>query len=384
LPRDAILREFREQSGKQFDPWVVEAMLAVIEEEELELHAEAEHDHEAAPAAALSGPRSWLQHLETIEALGARLARAASIEEICQLLGETIVTILPQDQCRILLLAADRRRLEVAYLSAGARVEYQGVTIENAGVELGEGITGWVAQTKRGVVIGDAERHPKAAHVSGTNQIDESLLAAPVVYHDELLGVILVLKVGLNQYNLDHLRLLTILANQVAVAIANVRLSAQLASAARTDALTGLSNRQALQDALENQIRNPAARFSIIVLDVEQLKQTNDALGMGAGDRVLRRVADVLRAVLRKDDIAARWVSDQFVVILPGFGDLAARAVAKRIWTELLKPGDGEEAITVHWGTASCPEHGSSWDELFTWAERSLQGARQERQEPAA
>src|ERR671928_86878 len=72
----------------------------------------------------------------------------------------------------------------------------------------GEGIAGWVAESRRGVVLGDTEHHPKAAHVVGTDVIDESMLAVPVAFEDEVLAVIVVLKLGLNQYSLDQLRLL--------------------------------------------------------------------------------------------------------------------------------------------------------------------------------
>ena len=381
LPRDKILAEFRAQSGKQFDPEVVEVMLQVIEEEQPALRAQPQESGTPAPAAPVSGPRSWAQHLESIEMLGARLSRTASIDEISRLIGETIVAILPQDHCRILLLNADRWHLEAVYLNASDKPEYQSIKPENAGVEMGEGISGWVAESKRGVVLGDAERHPKAAHVAGTPRVDESMLAVPVVFEDELLGVIVVHKLGLNQYALDHLRLLTILANQAAVSIAHARLIDRLASAARTDPLTGLGNRPAFEEALATQLDNPAARLSVAVFDIDRLKQTNAAFGYGAGDAVLRRVAEVLRRNLRSEDHAARWVSDQFMVLLPGLGDAAARLNAKRIWADLLKPDPDTGQISVRWGTASCPEHGTTWDDLFAYAERGLQGFRQE---PAA
>jgi diguanylate cyclase (GGDEF)-like protein len=378
LPHERILAEFREQSGRQFDPRIVEVMLQVIEQDDPQMQAVAEQADIPAPAAAISGPRSWAQHLESIELLGARLGRTVDIDEVCRLIGETIVAILPQDHCRVLLLNADGRHLDIHYLSATTKSEYQSVTRDNAAVEIGEGITGWVADTKRGVVLGDAERHPKAAHVAGTSHIDESMLAAPILFEDQLLGVIVVLKVGLNQYTLDHLRLLTILANQAAVSIAHAHLTQRLVSVARTDSLTGLGNRGAFEKALGSQLDNPAPRLSIAVFDIDRLKQTNAAFGYAAGDAVLRRVADVVKANLRSDDVAARWVSDQFVVLLPGLGDAAARSIARRVWEELLKPDSVTGMISVRWGTATCPEHGTTWDDLFSAAERVLQGMRQD------
>jgi diguanylate cyclase (GGDEF)-like protein len=171
---------------------------------------------------------------------------------------------------------------------------------------------------------------------------------------------------------------LTILANQAAVSIAHARLFDRLALAAKTDPLTGLGNRPAFEEALLGALANPAARLSIVVFDIDRLKQTNAAFGFGVGDAVLRRVAQVLRRNLRAEDVAARWVSDQFVMLLPGVGDAAARQVGKRIWGELLQPDADTGQVSVRWATASCPEHGTTWDDLFGQAERMLEGKRQE------
>src|SRR5438309_11577820 len=167
--------------------------------------------------------------------------------------------MLPHDQCRVLLMSEDRTRLEIVYLNGTGPAEYRDVTSQNAAVAVGEGIAGWVAESRRGVVLGDTEHHPKAAHVSGTDVIDESMLAVPVVFEDEILAVIVVLKLGLNQYSLDQLRLLTILANQAAVSMANARLIDRLAAAATIDTLTGLMNRPAFaQPVHQHPLRPPS------------------------------------------------------------------------------------------------------------------------------
>jgi len=206
LPLDAIIAEFRKGSGEQFDPRVVEVMLDLIAQEPPQVSAQMQKaDHR--PESALTGPRSWAQHMQTIEALGQQLARTTSIEDISNRIGETIASLIPLDQCRVLVMNEDRTRLDIVYLRGIDQAEYRAVTAQNASVEVGEGIAGWVAESRRGAVLGDTERHPKAAHVVGTDVIDESMLAVPVVFEDEVLAVIVVLKLGLNQYSLDQLRL---------------------------------------------------------------------------------------------------------------------------------------------------------------------------------
>ncbi|HYY45693.1 MAG TPA: HD domain-containing phosphohydrolase [Candidatus Angelobacter sp.] len=353
LPLDAIIAEFRKETGQQFDPRVVEVMLELIVQEAPHVTAPEQVAGMPAPETSPSGPRSWAQHMQTIEGLGQQLARATSIEDICNRIGETIVTLLPHDQCRVLLLNEERNRLEIVYMKGNDREEYRAVTPANASVEVGQGIAGWVAESRRGVVLGDTERHPKAAHVAGTTVIDESMLAVPVVFEDEVLAVIVVLKLGLNQYSLDQLRLLTILANQAAVSMANARLIDRLVSAATIDALTGLLNRPAFEDAANKQLLRPPSWGTLLMLDVLDLGETNEAYGHRAGDAVLKRIARAVRSSIRADDLASRWIGDNFAILAPGIDAAGARSLATRIEAALQS-----DRISIRW--ASVEYHGDA------------------------
>ena len=347
LPPEEIMAEFRKESAQQFDPRVVEVMLQVIEEEPPHVTAEAQASGQPAPDPLVTGSRSWAQHMQSIETLGQHLARATTIEDVCNRIGETISAMLPHDQCRVLLMSEDRTRLEIVYLNGTGPAEYRDVTSQNAAVAVGEGIAGWVAESRRGVVIGDTEHHPKAAHVTGTDVIDESMLAVPVVFEDELLGVIVVLKLGLNQYNLDQLRLLTILANQAAVSIANARLIDRLASAATIDLLTGLMNRAAFEEAINKQLLRPQSWGTLLMLDVDNLRETNDAYGHRAGDAVLKRIGRAIRTSIRSDDLGSRWIGDNFAILAPGIDAAQAELLAKRIETAVQS-----DRISIRWGAA--------------------------------
>jgi len=367
LPPEEIVAEFRKETGQQFDPRVVAVMLELIEHEPPHITAAAQAFGRPAPDATVSGPRGWAQHMQSVEALGQQLARATSTEDICNRIGETITALLPHDQCRVLLMTEDRTRLEVVYLQGTDREEYRDVTADNATVEMGEGIAGWVAESRRGVVLGDTERHPKAVHVKGTDVIDESMLAVPVTFEDELLAVIVVLKLGLNQYSLDQLRLLTILANQAAVSMANARLIDRLASAAAVDALTGLMNRAAFEDAVNKHMLRPQSWGTLLMLDVENLRETNEAYGHRAGDAVLRRIARAIRTSIRGDDLASRWIGDDFAILAPGIDASQAAVLAGRIETALQS-----DRISIRWGTAEYHGDALTAQDLLTAALKSM------------
>ena len=370
-PRDWILKEIRTQAGRQFDPKVADVLLQVIESGEVAVSGTAE--------SALHEDRKplivhfWTQHLDAIQQLGARLATVESVPEICDTIGRAITTLLPYDQCRIYLLEDDGHTLQPVYFSDTKRSEYEGVTRETLALQVGEGITGWVAETKQGALVGDTERHPKGIHIEGTTQTNESMLAVPLIFEDRLIGVIVNVKLGINQYTGDHLRLLTILANQAAVSIFNARLIERLAATARSDPLTGLANRRAFEQALELRLAHDSREtFAVLMLDVDGLKQVNDARGHAAGDAVLKRVASVISSDLRETDLATRWGGDEFVLLMPGVDQVGALSLARRIGGTLLNPDDPTGAISVSIGTATFPADGSTAVNLLAAADRSM------------
>ena len=378
LPRDWILKEIRAQAGLQFDPGVAQALLEVIESGDAAVSGTstgARHEDKRLPEA-----HSWTQHLDAIQQLGAQLASVVGVPDICVTIGQTITTLLPYDQCRIYLLEDNGTTLSPVYFSDTKRSEYEGVTAEDLAIEVGQGITGWVAETKQGALVGDTEHHPKAVHIPDTTETDESMLAVPVIFEDKLIGIIVNVKIGLHQYTGDHLRLLTILANQAAVSISNARLIQRLALTARTDPLTGLANRRAFEEELRRRLAAGSPEpFAVIMLDVDGLKQVNDARGHAAGDAVLKCVASILRDHLRAEDLVTRWGGDEFVLLLPGIDQVGAISLARRIGGSLLSAEDGTGPIPVSIGTAAFPADGASADSLLAAADHSMYADKRQR-----
>jgi diguanylate cyclase (GGDEF)-like protein len=111
-------------------------------------------------------------------------------------------------------------------------------------------------------------------------------------------------------------------------------LSERMERTAQTDSLTGLCNRR----ALTAEITRAAARarrheepLSVLMIDLDRFKQTNDSFGHEAGDQVLCTIADCMREVLRASDIFGRWGGDEFLVALPKTDAEGARATAERL-----------------------------------------------------
>lgn len=106
----------------------------------------------------------------------------------------------------------------------------------------------------------------------------------------------------------------------------------ELKGLALTDPLTGLLNRRGFVEQLE---QLPTGAGTLALLDGDRFKQVNDRLGHAEGDRVLRALADRLRDRLRKQDMAARWGGDEFVILLRDTDEQEARAILKRVQLSL-------------------------------------------------
>jgi diguanylate cyclase (GGDEF)-like protein len=111
-------------------------------------------------------------------------------------------------------------------------------------------------------------------------------------------------------------------------------LSTKFEQIARTDSLTGLLNRRALAEHLTRAAAHARRRdepLSLMMIDLNRFKETNDQFGHEAGDQVLRAFADCMRDALRADDIYGRWGGDEFLVALPATDRKRAQAAAARL-----------------------------------------------------
>jgi diguanylate cyclase (GGDEF)-like protein len=125
----------------------------------------------------------------------------------------------------------------------------------------------------------------------------------------------------------------------------------ELSELASTDSLTGLKNRREFDRALRTIPREP---FAVLSLDVDGLKDINDAMGHAAGDALLRMVGNTLGLLVRGWDVMARVGGDEFAALLPGVGVFGASLVAERMRTAMhsLVLASGPVRITAGWSAA--------------------------------
>ncbi|MBA4091354.1 MAG: hypothetical protein C0494_12300 [Sphingobium sp.] len=189
--------------------------------------------------------------------------------------------------------------------------------------------------------------------------------------------------------NADHLertgKYLEMLAENVGLALANLRLRDTLREMAMADALTGLPNRRQFDTMLQTLVQDAdrhGTPLACLMVDIDHFKRFNDNYGHDAGDAVLRAVGAVLGDSLREHGHAFRLGGEEFVILMPGFNlDQAlgrAMQIQRRI-QELRLGHHGKELgpITASFGLSAFPDHGRP-DRLLQTADAALLRAKSE------
>ncbi|HEX2233560.1 MAG TPA: diguanylate cyclase [Thermoleophilaceae bacterium] len=157
-------------------------------------------------------------------------------------------------------------------------------------------------------------------------------------------------------------------------------LVARLTDAARTDPLTGLLNRRALEELFAHELeraRRSGRALSVIVGDLDRFKFVNDRLGHQQGDETLCALADELDRWKRRVDMVARVGGEEFALLLPETDERGAFLVAERLRRATKRLfADGPCKLTISFGVATFPDHGSDAESLLRAADKALYAAK--------
>lgn len=183
---------------------------------------------------------------------------------------------------------------------------------------------------------------------------------ANLIVAREVIGLIGLYRFSNEVFTAGQSRLLSTLANQVALALRNAREYRKTQELALRDGLTRLYNHAAFQDFLDREFeafRRYNRPLSLLIFDIDHFKSINDTYGHQTGDYILKELAAVSQASVRKTDILARYGGEEFALVLPDTDIQQAQILGHRIWQKVQEHpfmhGNEVIRVTISLGLAS-------------------------------
>jgi diguanylate cyclase (GGDEF)-like protein len=209
-----------------------------------------------------------------------------------------------------------------------------------------------------------------------------SMLCVPLLASGEMLGTLHLSSRG--SITPAVRKRADLVSDQIAMALANLKLREKLRNQSIRDALTGLFNRRYTEETLVRELHRAERQrssISILAIDVDHFKRFNDSFGHEAGDLVLRSIGTFLLEQTRGGDVASRMGGEELLVMLPGAALDDARAKAEQLrqgikQLVLSHLGAPLGKVTISIGVAAFPQHGRNPDELLRTADASLYQAK--------
>ncbi|HEX7626315.1 MAG TPA: diguanylate cyclase [Gaiellaceae bacterium] len=165
-----------------------------------------------------------IAHLKMLQSLAGKLNRLNDVRQICETIATELRLLIDYHNCRVVLRDGDKL---VPITFVGEYDSNLHSAADAYTTTVGVGITGRVAETGESLLVPNALECEFAYKIPGTEELEESLAVVPLRYGSRITGVVVISKLGLNQFDEDDVRLLEVLAGQASVALENARLYEQ-------------------------------------------------------------------------------------------------------------------------------------------------------------
>ncbi|RFF46995.1 diguanylate cyclase [Xanthomonas campestris] len=304
------------------------------------------------------------------------LQSCVSAEEALDVTSRTLAHLLPGIAGSVYLLRASQDRAEV--------ISHWGTPLVHSASHLLPEEC-WALRRGQPHLIEDLARDAPCAHIDLPDaSVAITTACLPMSAQGTQLGFLFLSAPG--PAPMPRLEIAEAAAEQLSLALSNLRLRESLRRQSIRDALTGLYNRRYLEEALSHELARCARRdlpLSVLMLDVDNFKQFNDGQGHAGGDLLLAAVGELLLTRLRAEDVACRYGGEEFTVILPETDGEEAMRVAEQIRGHIaaLAVSDGQRAlprVTASIGVASFPADGELGSALIQKADAALYVAKRQ------
>jgi diguanylate cyclase (GGDEF)-like protein len=304
------------------------------------------------------------------------ISASRDLDKLLETIVERAAQLLKSPGGALYLCDAQQQKVRCV-VSYNLLRDYRGVCLN-----YGEGAAGTVALRGEPLYIDDYRTWSGRAAVFEADRPFGAMLSAPLIWQGSTSGVIEVLA-PTRHFSPGDLNLLSLLADQAAVAVENARLFGEVERLAITDDVTGIASRRQLFTAAEREFQR-ARRFerplSLLMLDIDHFKQVNDSHGHSVGDQVLRGFAQVLKRNLREVDVLGRYGGEEFTLVLPETELAGAVQCAERIRLNVasaaIPAGRHSFTLTVSIGVAALTSETPDLASLVERADTALYAAK--------
>jgi diguanylate cyclase (GGDEF)-like protein/putative nucleotidyltransferase with HDIG domain len=399
LPMREVIQKLAAESGKSFDPKVVDilqkrhehlehlALAKTAEDPNAPLSTAIKIERGLEPAAGfenaiaqdyvgrettfLSSIAAARQEAQALFELSQDLGASLSLGETLSVFSVKLKPMVPYDAIAIYI----KREGELIpeYVNGDNYRLFSSLRIP-----VGQGLSGWVAHNRKPIINGNPSVEPGYLNDPSKFSTLRSALAVPLEGVAGIIGVLALYRGERDAFTTDHLRILLAVSGKMALSIENALKYQQAENSAITDYLTGLPNARSLFLQLDRELarcKRDDSSLTVMVSDMDGFKQINDRFGHLEGNRVLRLFAQALKDSCREYDYVARMGGDEFVVIAPGLAaDTAGkkaeqmRALARQAGSEVC----GEEILSLSVGRAVYPADGNDAEQLLAEADRRM------------
>ena len=335
--------------------------------------------------AALAFEKRRQHQLQVLSLLGEWLQSCKSLDELYEIVSAHMAKLLPGSSGELYIYSNSRDVLD------GACSWNDATPLEHIHAD-----DCWSLRRGRSYAFGAGEVEFVCGHVAEQQWATEGrgYFCIPIIAHGDTVGLLHV-KVPHDHKtqctddftSLTAMRIFAIqCAEQISLAVANVKLRDQLRDQSIRDSLTGLYNRRYLLENMRREIGRSLKKgkpLSLISFDADHFKRFNDNHGHDAGDAVLRSLGELMRKTFDGDEVICRFGGEEFVIMLPETDKVTAchRAEGLRSAVESLVIRYGDHnlpRVTISLGVATLPENGTDPQMLISEADAALYRAKGE------
>ncbi len=312
------------------------------------------------------------QEAQTLFEMSQSLGNSLSPSETVSVMASRLHRLIPFSVCALYLKQGDT--LVSRFLDGE-----QANRFTSEPIQLGDGISGWVAQSGKPILNGNAAVERGCPLAADGSPLLRSALSIPLFdLQQQIFAVLTLYGTNPDSFLRDHLRILQAMEAKLSLSLSNALQYRRTETNAETDFLTGLPNARRLFLQLEAELdrcRDTPGTLAVAVCDLNAFKEVNDRRGHLAGNRLLSLIAEGFRQVCEGRETVARMGGDEFVFLLPGIGETAAaervEAIKDAVAAASRRAGHGLK-VSVSLGMAFSPADGTAAEELLALADRRM------------